>query len=329
MDELDILTKTAPRVVKNQESSSPILVTGAHRSGTTWVGSILASARGMAYIHEPFNCSWRRPGVRGAQCQAWYTYLCEENGEEYYQYIRDTLRFRYVLHAELRLIRQTKSLRDVKRFAQQFYLFFLSNKKQLRAVVKDPIALMSCEWLVRHFKMQIVVMIRHPAAFAYSLKQRGWRFNFRELLGQELLMRDVLEPFRDRMELALESEIDFMKEAGLLWCVLNHVVSQYRKNHPDWIYIRHEDFAINPRIEFRKLFTKLGIPLGIESEKVIDSLTSSSGKHRPATAVHWLERDSKAVAMNWAGKLSKHELSQLRDEVEPVYYEFYDDAAWE
>lgn len=312
----------------SKESSSPILVTGAHRSGTTWVGSVLASVQGMAYIHEPFNCGWKRRGVRGSQCEVWYKYLCEENGEDYFEYISDSLKLRYMLHAELRLIRQTKSLKDVKRFTRQCSRF-LTQKKYLRPVVKDPIALMSCEWLERQFGMQIVVMTRHPAAFAYSLKQRGWRFNFRYLLQQELLMRDMLEPFRERMELAVKSEIDFMKEAGLLWCVLNHVVLQYRRNFPDWIIIRHEDFAINPREEFKKLFAKLGIPLGIKSEKVIDSLTHSSGKQRPEAAVNWLDRDSKTVATDWVGKLSKHEISQLRDEVDPVYCEFYDDAAWE
>ena len=38
----------------------PILVTGAHRSGTTWVGKMLALAPGVAYVHEPFNPLHRR-----------------------------------------------------------------------------------------------------------------------------------------------------------------------------------------------------------------------------------------------------------------------------
>ncbi|MCH8822890.1 MAG: sulfotransferase [Planctomycetes bacterium] len=328
VEEVDISTESTPRAVKSRESSSPILVTGAHRSGTTWVGRILASAKGMAYIHEPFNCHWSRPGVRGAWCENWFKYLCEENGEEYFEYIESALRFHYVLQAELRVIRQTKSFRDVKSLARQCFLLILNRKRQLRAVVKDPVALMSSEWLERHFGMQIVVMIRHPAGFAYSLKKRGWRFNFRELLDQELLMRDMLEPFRDRMELALRSKADLMTEVGLLWSILNHVVSEYRKNHPGWIFIRHEDFATNPLPEFKKLFAKLGMPIGVKTERVIDSLTRSSGKQRPAGATHWLERDSRALTTDWVGKLTKREISQLRNEVEPVYYEFYDDTAW-
>jgi len=33
----------------------PILVTGSHRSGTTWAGRSLVLAPNTAYIHEPFN----------------------------------------------------------------------------------------------------------------------------------------------------------------------------------------------------------------------------------------------------------------------------------
>ncbi|MCF8233846.1 MAG: hypothetical protein K9G67_15655 [Bacteroidales bacterium] len=32
-----------------------ILVTGAHRSGTTWVGHVMREAPEVHYIHEPFN----------------------------------------------------------------------------------------------------------------------------------------------------------------------------------------------------------------------------------------------------------------------------------
>ena len=33
----------------------PILVTGSHLSGTTWVGRMIAVSPCVAYLHEPFN----------------------------------------------------------------------------------------------------------------------------------------------------------------------------------------------------------------------------------------------------------------------------------
>ena len=35
------------------QNASPILVTGSHRSGSTWVGKMLSVAPHVAYIHEP------------------------------------------------------------------------------------------------------------------------------------------------------------------------------------------------------------------------------------------------------------------------------------
>ena len=42
--------------------TKPILVTGSHRSGTTWVGKMLAATGSVGYIHEPFNLK-NRPGI--------------------------------------------------------------------------------------------------------------------------------------------------------------------------------------------------------------------------------------------------------------------------
>src|SRR6476620_4378035 len=36
-------------------SARPIVVTGTHRSGTTWVGEMIATSPQVAYVHEPFN----------------------------------------------------------------------------------------------------------------------------------------------------------------------------------------------------------------------------------------------------------------------------------
>ena len=33
--------------------TKPILVTGSHRSGSTWVGKMLATSPSVNYIHEP------------------------------------------------------------------------------------------------------------------------------------------------------------------------------------------------------------------------------------------------------------------------------------
>ncbi len=60
----------------------PILVTGAHRSGTTWVGKILCASGEAAYISEPLNM-WHRLGVMRKPVSGWYTYITQENEAGY------------------------------------------------------------------------------------------------------------------------------------------------------------------------------------------------------------------------------------------------------
>jgi hypothetical protein len=48
-------TKMDDRPGTGKADDRPILVTGAHRSGTTWVGTSLGKSRHVCYMHEPFN----------------------------------------------------------------------------------------------------------------------------------------------------------------------------------------------------------------------------------------------------------------------------------
>ena len=61
---------------------SLILVTGAHRSGTTRVGRMLSAEKSTAYISEPLNVLHRR-GVYGADVPHWYQYITAENEAQY------------------------------------------------------------------------------------------------------------------------------------------------------------------------------------------------------------------------------------------------------
>ena len=57
----------------NRLSSSrtnPILVTGAHRCGSTFVGKMLALPVNIGYLEEPFN---RRSGIKGIN--TWFFYV--------------------------------------------------------------------------------------------------------------------------------------------------------------------------------------------------------------------------------------------------------------
>ncbi len=97
-------------------SGKPILVTGAHRSGTTWVGKMLALAPGVAYVHEPF--SPRTPkGLSPAGFDRYFTVVTTANESRYRAGLARTLAQRYDLGAQLR---SARSWRDVVRIPRDY-----------------------------------------------------------------------------------------------------------------------------------------------------------------------------------------------------------------
>src|SRR5512143_1359685 len=114
----------------------PILVTGTHRSGTTWVGKMLAADSSVAYISEPLNVL-HRPSVFRPKVKHWYQYICEENQDEYLPGFKELLDFDYHLWDEIRSI---KSRRDFLRMGRDFAIFYNGLMRGQRILLKDPFA---------------------------------------------------------------------------------------------------------------------------------------------------------------------------------------------
>jgi len=278
-------------------TAQPILVTGAHRSGTTWVGRILASSPGMAYLHEPFHLHHDLK-LCAARFPYWFTYVCEENEAPYLQPIAEML--------------QTAQ-RDGSEAEQ--------GSLDRRPLIKDPIAVFSAAWLASRFGTRNVVMIRHPAAFAGSLKEKGWTHPFAHFLQQPLLMREHLEPFAREILRFAREERDVVDQAALLWKVIYATILRYRERHPDWIYLRHEDLSRDPVEGFRVVFDKVGLEFSAETERAIVT-------HSFASAAAGLRRDSRANVNTWKQRLTGPEIERVRTAVADISGEFYADREW-
>ena len=146
---------------------TPILVTGAHRTGTTWVGKMLSAGRGVAYISEPLNV-WHRPSVLRAPVEKWYTYICAENEAAYMPAFREMLAFRYGLWREISSLRSRK---DFLRMGRDFSIFLRGRLLRQRPLIKDPFAVFSAPWFAEQLGCRVVITVRHPAGFASSLKR--------------------------------------------------------------------------------------------------------------------------------------------------------------
>jgi len=301
----------------------PILVTGAHRSGTTWAGKMLAADSETAYISEPLNVL-HRPGVFRAKVKHWYQYICNENEHEYLTAFHSLLDFDYYLLDEIRSIR---SRRDFLRMGRDFMVFYNALMHGQRALLKDPFAVFSVPWFANKLNCKVVVTIRHPAAFASSLQRLNWNFDFNDLLDQPLLMRDHLEKYRGEMS-AIRAE-DVIGQAALLWKMIYGVVYKFKEMNPEWLVVRHEDLSHDPVNRYRDLYASLGLDFTPRVEKIIMNSSSSEnpGELSPKQT-HSIKMDSLASVKNWKKRLPEDEINRIRKITEGVAELYYADEDW-
>ena len=303
--------------------SKPILVTGTHRSGTTWIGKMLAADSSTAYISEPLNVL-HRPGVLRAKVKHWYQYVCEENEAEYLPAFHDLLDFDYHVWDEIRSIR---SRRDFLRMGRDFAIFYNGLMRGQRVLMKDPFAVFSMDWFAKRLNCKVVVAVRHPAAFVSSLKRLNWPFDLQDLLDQPLLMRDHLESYRERIESAKAG--DNLEQWALLWNLIYSSDHATLERNPDFIAVRHEDLSLDPVNRYRDLYRSLDLDFTPRVEKVILKSSSSDNPGEPSRRnIYAANLDSRANMTNWKKRLTEDETRRIRNITQEVSTLYYSDAEW-
>ena len=314
-------------IVNNRIESHhrPILVTGVHRSGTTWVGRMLAAGPQVAYLSEPLNV-WHRSGVMRASTRHWYSYICEENQENYLAAFQEMLQFDY--HANLE-VKSIKSVKDVMRMFRDWWIFRNGRRNHQIPLIKDPFAVFSTEWFSRNLECRVIIVVRHPAAVASSLMKLGWDFDFSDLLAQPMLMRDWLQPYKAEMEALLESPNDLIAQSCLLWRMVYKVVDELKERTPSLLVIRHEDISIDPLDEFSKLYGVLDLEFSQEVQSSI--VTASSEKNPGETSkrtVHSVRIDSRSLVKSWQQRLNQVDIERIRKLTSDVAALYYSDGDW-
>lgn len=304
-------------------NSKPILITGSHRSGSTWVGRMIAKSPLVGYIHEPFNIK-HRPGICRAHFDYWFTYLCDDNALLYRDDLASCLTFRYQLSEELKAVRNPK---DIARLLRDYVIFTSYRTLKKRALMKDPIAVFSTEWLTREFNMDVIVLIRHPAAFAGSLKKANWSYPFSHFLQQPLLIKHYLEEFEDQIKEFAREHKDIIDQAILLWNLIHYMILKYKEKHPNWMFIKHEELSADPIYGFSKIFHALQLPYSKQVQNKIMKFSSSKNSTEPHNLAN-IKRNSKANIKNWKYRLSEVEIERIQEGTNNISNRFYDESDW-
>ena len=129
----------------------------------------------------------------------------------------------------------------------------------MSAVGGNSIALFSSGWLADTFTMDVLVLIRHPAAFAGSIVRQGWDHPFDHFLRQPLMMRDLLDGYEDEIRRFVEVEQPLLDQAILLWNLIHRQIIRFRDERPGWTFLRHEDLSREPIEGFRALYDRFDL----------------------------------------------------------------------
>jgi hypothetical protein len=233
-----------------------IVVAGTARSGTTWLGDLIASQVPCRILFEPFH-----PEL-----------VPEYRGFHYFQYMRPG----------------TENPK-FQGFAQKVFTGAIRNRwidRQNERIfshvrlVKEIRANLALKWLHDHFpEVSIVLLIRHPCAVVCSRMELGWAtdLDIEPLLSQPELIEDHLLPYMDLIKNAKTME----EKHTIIWCVSNLVpLKQFNPGEVKIVY--YENLCTQPENELPALFEFIGQTY---TKSVIDIINQPSQTTKVTSAV--------------------------------------------
>ncbi|MUU78445.1 sulfotransferase [Winogradskyella endarachnes] len=293
-----------------------ILVTGSHRSGSTWTGKVIEQAPKVRYVQEPFNIAMTR---KYTPLKYWFQHISNTSTSLQKKGAKKYLNsFLHILHVyTIYRLLDVSSIKGV-----YYFLGDLIKRLTYRTIIKDPIAIMSVEWIYNNYNIDVVVLIRHPAAFIASLKVKNWEFDFNNFLNQPLLLNSYLKQYKDAILIYSNNQKDIIDQGILLWNIIHQTIFLYQKKYKeDWYFVKHEDLSTNPMVEFNKMFAKLNLTVDSNVINYINETTKSNKKSE-------LKRNSKENIKSWKQRLSEDEIQQIKIGTEKVWKKFYTENDW-
>ncbi len=300
-----------------------IFVTGAIRSGTTFVGQILSLPLEVDYIHEPFNPTCGMPGIERG-----YRYvrssLDTEQMQSYHELTKSIFNYDLTLkswHPHNDPWPRTA----IKRLAGSRGPFYLRlaklNPFHKAAVIKDPTGSLLSEYLHLHFGVKPVIAIKHPTSFIASLKRVNWWPHPGKMKDQPHLIEDY---FADEPDFLHKKWSTPILRSAAYWRALNKVFLTQTSKYPDWQVITHEQLSQNPVANFKTLYEALDLPWSASvKDKIIKQTQNNSSAEAKKGLVQDFQRNSKDIFEMRRNSLSLEERKAIFEVVEDVALQIY------
>lgn len=283
-----------------------IVISGMHRSGTTWLGRALGAVNGIGVVHEPFNVDH---GVKNVP--RWYldhrsrvdvdfvfrTFDRLEAGKARYRWDPNPRR---PIASAGTLVFGNRAHRDYRRLVKE--------KPPLLAI-KDPFLLMQVPALVKS-GIKTIVSVRHPGAILLSLRRMHWHIPNEHLAGRDPA-----------------GEVDAARDGDItaicaFWNgVYGPTLELIDTVDPEHLYIADHSLMFE---DVQLLGEELSRFLGIGDKKsglhnFLQASTSGETVNPRHNKQHEFTRDSKALAQSWRSSFSDDELALFDQKVGSAY----------
>ncbi len=308
----------------------PILVTGTHRSGTTWIGRILATCKKAGFLYEPFSNA-RPPGLPIPGLNSYYYYPLEGTRSTAGRCIINVAKGKIPFP----LLFRASSPGELKHVTKQWGKTLIMNRMKKFLVLKAPEALFFAPLIHHEANAKVVVLTRHPAAFICSNLRMNWSFSFRDILNHGAIDRLVdgqtLDLIRSAEAEPFMSRVGIIRRTAACWLMTQDFIAKLKAQHghdPNWSFLRLEDIVNDPGTRLRELCNRLQLDYSSEVENFVQQSTTETRNPFDKKAQHVLFRDSKSTLKNWTHNLEKEEIEYIREKTFPGWSPFYKESDW-
>jgi hypothetical protein len=305
-----------------------ILVTGAPRTGTTFLGHVIAMAQGVGYVREPFNSDF---GLKNLPHQFLYLYEGMEDEARFKRMAADLVDGRAVFkRMPVRKAKDRKQALGRAIFgsgSNYSYLKAKYNPAVSRYLLKDPMACLASEYLHKQLGVQVVIVVRHPMPTIASMRRVNLDHQLDVLVRQkhlyDLYLKDILGGVRlDRLS--------SLERRSLLWACLNYVMYQFTRYDDSYSIVAHGALSANPVQYARSLYAKLDLEFTPQIEAKIRAMTE--GENSPGrltnSTMHVLNRNSRKLISRDYCKFDPGEERVIHSLTDDVVKLFYRSTEW-
>ncbi|MGI8523668.1 MAG: sulfotransferase [Nocardioides sp.] len=267
----------------------PILVTGAPRSGTTWLARLLAHAPGTALAgREPMNPRGHQYAL-GGTLDGWTRLR--------------TLSRRQKLDLGL-------AYRGLNPFVYSRYgaRQWAAPLPRTRIVIKDPFAVLSLPVIADQTSACCVLLYRHPAALLASYRRMGWRADTEGLRTVVASAARDGGPCVDHLPEA--GEVGEAEELGHFWRALHQLALADLDARPDLdvTVVSHARLAAGGADAGRSLVAQLRLAWDPAMEHELQKEVSGAVR---ADQLHNFDRAPAHVAEAWRTRVSAADVGAI------------------